>query len=535
MSSKNAKLFMLFALLFSLLLAACGGAAEVEQAVEEAAEAAEEVAADVADEVEAAAEAVEEAAEEVVEEVTEEVEEAMAEPTEEPMEEAEAEPTEEPMEEEAMEEMEPCAPAEDGEFAGVDIRGVTFQWWHNHRGSREELLMEIVNDYNATNECGITLEALNQGGYNDIRDAVNASVAAGEVPASLVVGYQNDQAFYQLNDTLVDLNTYLNDPHWGLTEEEQAAFYSSFFNQSIHTAFDDQRLGFPPNRSIELLHYNKTYLEELGYDAPPATPEEFQEMACAAAAASESGVGGYVLRTDASAVAAWTFAFGGDILNETGDEYVYNSQATVDALAFVKELATEGEDGQICAYFFDGFPNPEVASRNALFSQGSSSGIPFYVGDFATVGEETGQVDEYAVAAIPHTTADPVMNIYGGDVMIVQTTPEQQLAAWDFIKWFTSPEIQARWVAASNYFPTNSGTQEFLGEYAENNPVYVSALDLLQFGKFEPQLISYQGVRDAAEEAFNAILQGADVQETLDDLTETANELQAELLEEIDG
>ena len=529
MSNKNAKLFVLFALLFSLLLVACGGStADVEQAVEEAAEAAEEVAADVADEVEEAVEAVEEAAEEVVEEVTEEVEEAMAEPTEEPME-------EEAMEEEAMEEMEPCAPAADGEFAGVDIRGVTFQWWHNHRGSREELLMEIVNDYNATNECGITLEALNQGGYNDIRDAVNASVAAGEVPASLVVGYQNDQAFYQLNETLVDLNTYLNDAHWGLTEEEQAAYYSSFFNQSIHSAFGDQRLGFPPNRSIELLHYNKSYLTDLGYDAPPATPEEFQEMACAAAAASESGVGGYVLRTDASAVAAWTFAFGGDILNEAGDEYVYNSQATVDALAFVKELATEGEDGQICAYFFDGFPNPEVASRNALFAQGSSSGIPFYVGDFATVGEETGTTDEYAVAAIPHTTADPVMNIYGGDVMIVQTTVEQQLAAWDFIKWFTSPEIQARWVAASNYFPTNSGTGEFLGEYAENNPVYVSALDLLSYGKFEPQLISYQGVRDAAEEAFNAVLQGADVQETLDELTETANELQAELMEEIDG
>ena len=187
------------------------------------------------------------------------------------------------------------------------------------------------------------------------------------------------------------------------------------------------------------MHYNKTYAEELGFDGPPTTPDEFVEMACAAADASESGVGGFVLRTDASAVAAWTFAFGGELLTEDGQNYVYDSQATIEAMSMVQELATEGEDGQICAYFFDGFPNPEVASRNALFAMGSSSGIPFYAGDFATVNEQTGASDEYAVAAIPHTTADPVMNIYGGDVMIPRTTREQELGAWEFVKWFTAP------------------------------------------------------------------------------------------------
>ena len=511
MSKKYVKWFMLLALIVPMILVACGGTAE--DAVEEAVDTVEETAAEVEEQVEEAVNEAEEAAEEVMEEVEEAVEEA----------------------EEVMEEvMEPCGPASDGNFAGVDPRGQTVVWWHNHSREREELLIEIVNEYNETNECDITIEPLNQGDYNDIRDAVNASVAAGELPAALVVGYQNDQAFYQLNESLVDLNDYLNDSHWGLSEDEQAEFYQSFFNQSIHVAYDDQRLGFPPNRSIEMLHVNMSYLRDLGYDAPPTTPDEFVEMSCAAAAASESGEGGYVLRDSASALAAWTFAFGGDISNEDETGYVFNGDATIEAMEMLVELATPGEDGQVCAYFFDGFPNPEVASRNAVFAMGSSSGIPFYVGDFATIAEEAGtEPDEYAVAAIPHTTDDPVMNIYGGDVMIVKTTPEQQLAAWQFIKWFTSPEAQADWVAASNYFPTNSGTVEFLDNYVEANPVYAQALDLLQYGKFEPQLISYQSVRDAAEEAYNAMIQGADIQATLDDLTETANELQEELLEEI--
>ena len=502
MSKKYVKWFMLLALIVPMFLVACGGGTEEEMPAEEAAPA-EETAAE---------------------------EEAM--PAEE-----EAMPAEEeaaPAEETAAEDMGPCAPATDGPLAGVDPRGQTVVWWHNHSREREEMLVDIVNDFNNTNECGITVEPFNQGGYDDIRAAVNASIASGEIPAALVVGYQNDQASYQLNDSLVDLNDYLNDSYWGLSEEEQAAFYQSFFNQSIHASFDNQRLGFPPNRSIELLHYNKTYLEELGYDAPPATPEEFVEMSCAAAAASESGVGGYVLRDDASALAAWTFAYGGDVLSADGTEYVYNSDATVQAMEMLVELATPGEDGLVCAYFFDGFPNPEVASRNALFSMGSSSGIPFYIGDFATVAEEAGmEPDEYAVAPIPHTTADPIVNIYGGDVMIVKTTPEQQLAAWEFVKWFTTPEIQARWVEASNYFPTNSGTVEFLGDYSEQNPVWATALDLLQYGKFEPQLISYNDVRTAASEAYNAIIQGADIQSTLDELTIEANELQQERLEEL--
>ena len=58
---------------------------------------------------------------------------------------------------------------------------------------------------------------------------------------------------------------------------------------------------------------------------------------------------------------------------------------------------------------------------------------------------------------------------------------------------------------------------------------------LLPYSAYEPQLISYQAVRDQAQEAFNVIMQGGDIQATLDDLTESANELQAELMAEIGG
>lgn len=452
-------------------------------------------------------------------------------PTEEVMEEK---PTEEVVEEKPTEEvvMEPCAPTAEGALAGVDPRGQSITFWHNHSRTREEGLLAIVEAFNTTNECGITLVAENQGSYDDIRNKVNASVSSGELPAALVVGYQNDQAFYQLNDSLADLNTYMNDSHWGLTAEEQADFYPAFLNQSVHALFDNQRLGFPPNRSIEVMYYNQTWLAELGFDAPPTNPDDFKAMSCAAAAAVGDGTGGYVLRDDASAVAAWTYAFGGDVLNEDGASYNYNNEATAAALTFLKGMLDEG-----CAYFLaEGFPDPQFAARKAIFTQGSSSGMPFYYEGVTTVATEAGRdPDAWGIMAIPHTTAEPVVNVYGGDVMITATAPEQELAAWVFIKYFTSPEVQAQWDQISGYFPTRASTAQYLQEYVSGSPYgaqFQQALDLVQYGTYEPQLISYTAVRDAVTAAFNEIMQGADVQTTLDALTEEANALQEELMAE---
>ena len=452
----------------------------------------------------------------------------MEEPTEAPME----EPTEAPMEEPTEEPMaDACAPATEGPLAGVDPRGQTVVWWHNHdEEGRIAFLDKYTAEFNATNPCGITIEHQEQGSYNDIRDKVNASIAAGELPASMVVGYQNDQAFYQLNDALVDLSVYIDDPTWGLTAEDKADFFPAYLEQSVHAAYGGQQLGFPPNRSMEGLIYNITWLKELGFDGtPPETPDELREMACAAAEANGDGTGGFIIDTGASTIAAWTFAFGGNILSEDGTGYVYNGPATVDSLTFLKGLYDDG-----CAYLYtEGYPQPPFANREALFTTSSSSGIPYYLSAVEDVAAETGNpVDEFGFGAIPHTTPDPVQNIYGGDVMITKTTPEQQLAAWLWIKYYTQPEIQAEWVKASNYFPTRASTEEYLGDYMTENPIWASAVNLLQYGIGEPQLISYQTVRDEADKAFNQILEGADVQATLDELTDMANELQAELSEE---
>ncbi len=426
----------------------------------------------------------------------------------------------------------PAAEEATAGYDGVDPSGQHVVWWTNHTGSREAIVNELVERFNADNEFGITVEAQQQGGYDAIRDKVNAAVASGEVPVNILVGYQNDQAFYQLNDILVDFDTLINDPTFGLTAEEWDDFYPVFRSQSVHPLFDNQRLGFPPQRSMEVLYYNQSWLDELGFDGPPSNPDEFTEQACAAAASRDDGLGGYVLRDDASAMAAWTFAYGGDISNEDHTGYVLNSQPTVDAMTMLKSLYDNG-----CAYFLsEGFPDPELTSGNAVFTQGSTSGLSFYAGGVATFAEENGTDPiDWGITAIPHTTDEPVQNIYGGDVMIVRQTPEAEVASWEFIKWFTSPEIMAEWNARTGYHPTRAAAAPLVDAFLTDatRTQYSQGLELLPFAAYEPQLLSYTAVRDEMQKAFNEIMQGAPIQERLDALNTFANEQEASMLAEL--
>ncbi|OUC07680.1 hypothetical protein RY27_13430, partial [Litorilinea aerophila] len=131
----------------------------------------------------------------------------------------------------------------------------------------------------------------------------------------------------------------------------------------------------------------------------------------------------------------------------------------------------------------------------------------------------------------PHTTPDPVMNIYGASVSIPRTTHEQELAAWLFVKYYTSPEVQATWAKASNYFPVRQSVAESMADYFEAEPAYKAAFDLLPYGVSEPPVPGYDFVRDMIEQKMAAIMDGADVAATLAEANEEANAILAEQME----
>jgi multiple sugar transport system substrate-binding protein len=437
--------------------------------------------------------------------------------------------TEEKTEEKTEEVVVTEAPVADAWADVVPAKEIVF--WHQHSGAREEELLKIVDEFNNTNEYGIHLTAEYQGGYTDIFNKMLAILNTDEVP-DIVVGYQNQTATYQLAGAMFDMNEIMNSPKYGMTAEEQADFFPGFFAQDVFSIYKGARLGLPPNRSMEVLYYNESWLKELGYDAPPATPAEFKEMACAATATPYSGATvegslGYQLSIDTSRFASWTFAFGGDIFDYTTNQFTLNSDASVAAMTFLQDLFKEGCGRIVSENYGD---QTDFGNGSLLFAIGSSSGLPYYKS-----AVEGGAGHEWSVAALPSATGTPKQNVYGASVGIPKTTPERELAAWLFLKFYTRPDIQAQWAKFSLYFPTRASVAGEMEAFFLANPAYKKAFDLLQYGVFEPPVPGYDFVRQEVNVYMAAIVDDPtlDVATELGKLNVTANELLAEQLAQI--
>lgn len=405
----------------------------------------------------------------------------------------------------------------------VDPEGQEVVFWYQHTRMREDALVAMIADFNLSNDYGITVKGEYAGQYSDIYNKMVVGLQGGELP-ELVVAYQNQAQAYHRADGLVDIKPYMDSGKWGLSPEAREDFLPAFLAQDH---IDGVQMGFPPNRSMEVLYYNQDWLAELGYDQPPRTWAAFATLCRQASAqpfsrSSTPGRSlGFLLDTDASRAASMTLSRGGDFMDADATTYTLNTPEFRAALTLMQELISEGSVELLSERYGD---TTEFSIGTVLFALRSSSGLPF-----VKSGVESGERFDWRVTAPPFEGDRPVVNVYGASISICRTTVQQQLAAWLFLKWFTEPQQQARWVRASNYFPVRQSTATQLGDYFAENPNYERAYRLLSYGKSEPTAISYEAVRKLISDAIVETADGADVTTVLSKLEAKANDLAAQM------
>jgi len=449
---------------------------------------------------------------------------SVEEPVEEEVVVEEPEPVEEePVVVEEPEEVEEPEPEEEA----LPFEGVTVQFWHVYSDAPGEALQALVDEFNDTNPYGITVDAYDQGNYSDVENSVNAGIQSGDLP-DVVMAYTNALADWYSVGFVADLNPYIEDPEYGLTADEVADLYPHL--REAGSAPDGAWIAYPMTQSANVLVLNFTWAEELGFAEPPTTSAELRDLVCAAAAENEeiggdfAGTGGMVYFPSATNWLHWLYAFGGNELNDARDAYDFTSQEAIDTTMYILDLKADG-----CVWQTESYPNPEQAQRKAIITMSSTAGAPYYAAAFEAENNE----DEWGWMAAPGPDGKLAVNAFQQMLGVIPSTEQREMASWLFIKWLTSPEIQARWIPASGYYGTHYSTEELMADYAQENPVWASGVELAAIGPSEPQTFpAWSSVRrtlnDFAAELYNATSQ-AEVEEILARLTQTANDLVEEV------
>ena len=414
------------------------------------------------------------------------------------------------------------------DIENANPEGQTVEFWVQYSDERLDAMMARAERFEK--ETGIKVNITYKGHYGKVQSAMMTTAGTSD-QADVARGYGNAAAdMYQIGAAM-DQTILAESKKWGVTQND-INDWGANWSVGFSAYFDgNPKLLHEVGKSLEVVYYNKDWLNELGL-SEPQTPAEFAEAACAATNSTFSGkVGdtaslGYEIDTDASNFAAWVFAHGGDVFDYGAGQYILNSNEAVAAMQFIQGMSNKG-----CAQVTrDKYADQQYLGLGSnLFALSSTSGITYF-----QKAIEEGYNGQWEISKVPHTTKNPVMNLYGGGLIMGNTgNVDKMVAAYQWMKYISNTENSAVWSTESGYgfVRTSSADHPLIQAKRNELPQYDRSLGLIQYGKGEPSVPAYYSVRGEIEKAYAAIINGDDIMSTLNALNDEANAILADAIE----
>jgi len=383
-----------------------------------------------------------------------------------------------------------CGRSDEGGGAGGDSAGeaiddspATGELTVWAMGNEGEVLDELVGQFEEENpDVSVEVTAVP---WESAHDRIATAIAGGETPDITMLGttwvgeFAATGAFEPTPEGLVD--------------------ESAFFEGSWETAVvDDVAYGVPWYVDTRVLYYRTDLADQAGVE-PPTTWDEYTEFTKALQSAGATwGVslppGGfdswqYVTRL------AWQQ--GGDILNEDGTEFTFDTPEWEEAFTYYKSFFDEGiaeprrlEGGEIEQAFING----EVGA----FYSG-----PFHVSLLLDQGGEE-FADKFAVTMVPG--ADSRTSFTGGGNLAVFEDTDNRDAAWKLVRWLSQPETQISWYEISTDLPS---VQEAWDDPTFSEDPYLSVFgEQLQDSKAPPAIPTWAQVSAVIDQELEKTTRG---------------------------
>jgi ABC-type glycerol-3-phosphate transport system substrate-binding protein len=278
----------------------------------------------------------------------------------------------------------------------------------------------------------------------------------------------------------------------------------------VSGTFNDKIYTLPFNRDIFDLFVRPQIFEQAGLTYPKTMNEMAQDAKLLTVVQNGKTVRyGLGFRTTYRQFTAVAYQFGGSYISSDG-KITINSPQNLAALTYLVNLVKEGY-----AYGKFGYFDNELTTSSVAMLLGGSAELTYDLSDIA------GQSDGLVMVPIPSDVTFKPM-LHGQNIAIFNTaTPEQQQAAWKYLQFLLSPDIQLYWAVQTGYIPVNktvadlSSWKSFVAQ--NQNGVNAIMVGLDQSADYAPNLPWWTNAREAIRTAFeNAIHLTMTPQEALD-------------------
>ncbi len=308
-----------------------------------------------------------------------------------------------------------------------------------------------------------------------------------------------------------------------------------FFERIVaNNTVQDTLVGIPVFTDAGILYSRTDLLEKYGYDAPPETWDELEEMAqkiTEGEIATSQAFTGFVWQGNAYEgltcdALEWQYSQdGGQIIDPDSGEVTVNNPEAIAAFeraaAWVGGISPEAVTGYM-----------EEDARG-VWQGGNSAFMRNWPYAYANGQEEGSAIkDKFTVGVLPAGDGGQHAATLGGWQVFVSKYSQNQDAAKEFAKyWASSPIQKSRAIERAN-LPTIGSLYEDEDVLAAQ-PYYESMFDVFNGGAVpRPSTVSadlYNDVSIAYFTAVNQILSGADAASTVEDMASELEDIMSEL------
>jgi multiple sugar transport system substrate-binding protein len=332
---------------------------------------------------------------------------------------------------------------------------VTVNLWHNYGGQMKNTMDSLIDEFNDTvgKEKGIIINVTSLTGSATIHEklklAVNDEPGAPELP-DITTLYPNTALMLASKGLLADIEEHFS-------EEELSLFIPEFVEEGRLP--DGKLYVLPTAKSTEVMFLNTTIFNKFLKETDVSYNDLYTFKG--------------ILDT-AEKYYIWTDKQTPDIENDGKSFITYDSLFNIAQIIYRQsgENFIVGEKLNLSSHVFkdvwnycfkpsvkgyvavyDGYGSDLIKTGDVVASIGSTAGVLFY-SDIVTYDDNLTEPAEFLILPYPVIDGGNKIAIQrGGGMCIIKSNDKKEYAAGIFLKWFTNPEQNLKFVSSTGYIP----------------------------------------------------------------------------------